>query len=144
MKYGARNQFMGEVTNIKEGTVMCEVKLKVVSCDTMESVMTMESLKDMGIKKGDKVRIVVKAINVLLVKEQYWIFDRFSLGVFGEVKLIHLSQFLQNNRGRDGPLSEGAGAVDLSINAAILFEIEIPVFRDPQHIDFFDLKASMY
>jgi molybdopterin-binding protein len=31
--------------------------------------MTMESLKDMGIKKGDKVRIVVKAINVLLVKE---------------------------------------------------------------------------
>jgi molybdopterin-binding protein len=69
MKYGARNQFIGEVTNIKEGAVMCEVKLKVVSCDTMESVMTMESLKDMGIKKGDKVRIVVKAINVLLVKE---------------------------------------------------------------------------
>ena len=69
MKYGARNQIMGEVTNIKEGAVMCEVKLKVVSCDTMESVMTMESLKDMGIKKGDKVRIVVKAINVLLVKE---------------------------------------------------------------------------
>jgi molybdopterin-binding protein len=31
--------------------------------------MTMESLKDLGIKKGDKVRIVVKAVNVLLVKE---------------------------------------------------------------------------
>jgi len=69
MKYGARNQLMGEVTNIKEGAVMCEVKLKIVSCDTMESVMTMESLKDLGIKKGDKVRIVVKAVNVLLVKE---------------------------------------------------------------------------
>ena len=25
--------------------------------------------------------------------------------------LIHLSQFLQDNRGRDGSLSEGAGAV---------------------------------
>ena len=69
MKYGARNQLMGEVTNIKEGTVMGEVKLKIVSGDTMESVMTMESLKDLGIKKGDKVRIVVKAVNVLLVKE---------------------------------------------------------------------------
>ncbi|MGA2957775.1 MAG: TOBE domain-containing protein [Thermodesulfobacteriota bacterium] len=69
MKYGARNQLMGEVTNIKEGAVMCEVKLKIVSGDTMESVMTMESLKDLGIKKGDKVRIVVKAVNVLLVKE---------------------------------------------------------------------------
>jgi len=69
MKYGARNQLMGEVTNVKEGTVMCEVKLKIVSGDIMESVMTMESLKDLGIKKGDKVKIVVKAINVLLVKE---------------------------------------------------------------------------
>ena len=69
MKYGARNQLMGEVTNIKEGAVMCEVKLKIVSGDTMESVMTMESLKDLGIKKGDQVRILVKAINVLLVKE---------------------------------------------------------------------------
>jgi molybdopterin-binding protein len=69
MKYGARNQLMGEVTNIKEGAVMCEVRLKIVSGDSMESVMTMESLKDLGIKKGDKVRIVVKAVNVLLVKE---------------------------------------------------------------------------
>jgi molybdopterin-binding protein len=69
MKYGARNQLVGEVTNIKEGAVMCEVKLKVVSGEFMESVMTMESLKDLGIKKGDKVRIIVKAVNVLLVKE---------------------------------------------------------------------------
>ena len=69
MKYGARNQLTGEVTNIKEGAVMCEVKLKIVSGDSMESVMTMESLKDLGIKKGDKVRILVKAVNVLLVKE---------------------------------------------------------------------------
>ena len=69
MKYGARNQLMGEVTHIKEGAVMCEVKLKIVSGDAMESVMTMESLKDLGIKKGDKVRIVVKAVNILLVKE---------------------------------------------------------------------------
>lgn len=69
MKYGARTQLMGEVTNIKEGTVMCEVKLKIVSGDAMESVMTMDSLRDMDIKKGDKVRIIVKAVNVLLVKE---------------------------------------------------------------------------
>jgi molybdopterin-binding protein len=69
MKYGARNQIVGEVESIKEGTVMCEVKLKVLTCDFMESVMTMNSLKELDIKKGDKVRIVVKAVNVLLVKE---------------------------------------------------------------------------
>lgn len=69
MKYGARNQILGKVDSIKKGTVMCEVKLKDVTCDCMESVMTMNSLKELGIKKGDKVRIVVKAVNVLLVKE---------------------------------------------------------------------------
>ncbi|HBH88192.1 MAG TPA: molybdenum-pterin-binding protein [Syntrophaceae bacterium] len=69
MKYGARNQIDGEVFSIKEGTVMCEVTLKVLTCDFMESVMTMNSLKELAIKKGDKVCIVVKAVNVLLVKE---------------------------------------------------------------------------
>jgi len=48
---------------------MCEVTLKVLTCDFMESVMTMNSLKELAIKKGDKVCIVVKAVNVLLVKE---------------------------------------------------------------------------
>ncbi|HRV45509.1 MAG TPA: TOBE domain-containing protein [Smithellaceae bacterium] len=69
MKYGARNQIVGKVAGIKKGTVMCEVKLKDVACDYMESVMTINSLKELGIKKGDKVKIVVKAVNVLLVKE---------------------------------------------------------------------------
>ncbi len=69
MKYGARNQILGKVSSIKKGDVMCEVKLKDVTCDCMESVMTMNSLKELGIKKGDRVRIIVKAVNVLLVKE---------------------------------------------------------------------------
>jgi molybdopterin-binding protein len=69
MKYGARNQLVGKVTEIKKGTLMCKVKLDVDPGATMSSVMTIESLDDLGIKKGDKVKIVVKAINVLLVKE---------------------------------------------------------------------------
>jgi molybdopterin-binding protein len=69
MKYGARNQLMGTVTDIKKGSVMCEVKVKISSGAFMESVMTMNSLKELGIKKGDTIKIVVKAVNVLLVKE---------------------------------------------------------------------------
>jgi molybdopterin-binding protein len=48
---------------------MCEVKVKIASGAFMESVMTINSLKELGIKKGDTVKIVVKAVNVLLVKE---------------------------------------------------------------------------
>jgi len=69
MKYGARNQLSGKVTAIKRGPVMCQVKLDIPAGSVMNSVMTMESLEDLGLKEGDTVRVVVKAINVLLVKE---------------------------------------------------------------------------
>ena len=69
MKYGARNQLSGEIVDIKIGDIMCQVTLKVTNDSIMNSVMTMESLKDLGVKEGDKVKVVVKAINVLLVKE---------------------------------------------------------------------------
>ncbi len=69
MKYGARNQLTGKVTQIKKGTMMCQVRLEIPAGSKMSSVMTIDSLDDMGIKEGDNVKVVVKAINVLLVKE---------------------------------------------------------------------------
>lgn len=69
MKYGARNQLVGKVTRIKKGSLMCQVTLQIPAASMMSSVMTIDSLKELGLKKGDKVRIVVKAINVLLVRE---------------------------------------------------------------------------
>ena len=69
MKIGARNRLEGEVVQIKRGAVMCQVKLKVPAESPMESVMTLDSLDDLGIKEGDKVRVVVKAVHVLLLKE---------------------------------------------------------------------------
>ena len=68
MKYGARNQLQGEVTEIKRGTVMCQVKVKVAAPATMCSVMTLESLQDLNIKQGDKVNVIAKAVNVLLTR----------------------------------------------------------------------------
>jgi len=69
MKCGARNQLLGEVTAVKRGDVMCLVKLKVPAEAEMASVMTVESLDDLGIQPGDRVKIIVKAISVLLAKE---------------------------------------------------------------------------
>lgn len=69
MKYGARNQLIGTVQAIKRGDVMCQVRLAVAADSIMNSVMTVESLEDLCLKEGDKVKVVVKAINVLLVKE---------------------------------------------------------------------------
>jgi len=69
MKYGARNQLVGEVTEITKGTVMCKVKVKIPADSAMCSVMTIESVDDLGIKVGDQVGVIAKAVNVMLVKE---------------------------------------------------------------------------
>jgi molybdate transport system regulatory protein len=69
MKIGARNQLVGNVTEVKRGAVMGEVKLTIPAQSPMASVMTLESIDDLGLKAGDKVRVVVKAIHVLLIKE---------------------------------------------------------------------------
>jgi molybdopterin-binding protein len=68
MKIGARNQIVGTVTGLKKGSVMCQVKLDIPAA-AMQSVMTVESAEDMALEVGDQVRVIVKAIHVLLVKD---------------------------------------------------------------------------
>ena len=69
MKYGAKNQLAGKVTAIKRGTVMSQVDISIPARANMSSVMTLDTLEGMRLKKGDKVKVIVKAVNVLLVKE---------------------------------------------------------------------------
>ena len=68
MKAGARNQLLGEILEIKRGTLMSLTKVKIPADSIMGSVMTLESLDDLELKVGDQVKVVVKAVNVLLVK----------------------------------------------------------------------------
>ena len=70
MKYGARNQLQGEVVEVKKGTVMCQVKVRIPADSTMCSVMTVEALEDLGIKQGDRVTVLAKAVNVLLATDK--------------------------------------------------------------------------
>ena len=70
MKYGARNQLVGKVKEIKRGTVMSQIRLDIPAGSQVSSVMTKDSLEELGIKEGDTVKVVVKAVNVLLVKEE--------------------------------------------------------------------------
>lgn len=69
MKYGVQNQFVGEVFNIKKGEIMSEVIIEVGKNQYVTSVMTTDSLNEMNIKNGHRVKALVKAVNVVLVKE---------------------------------------------------------------------------
>ncbi|RME21780.1 MAG: molybdenum-binding protein [Candidatus Zixiibacteriota bacterium] len=69
MKYGARNQLTAKVVSIKSDEVMALVKFELTGPGRMASVLTTESLEELGLTVGDEVRLVVKAIHVLPVKE---------------------------------------------------------------------------
>ncbi len=69
MKVGARNRIVGKVTKISQGSLMALVKLEIPAKSQMGSVLTLESLQEMGLKEGDEVEVVVKAVNVLLLKK---------------------------------------------------------------------------
>jgi molybdopterin-binding protein len=69
MKYGARNKITARVTSVKAGDIMSLVKYEVTGPAQMASVLTTESLEELGLKPGDKVELIIKAIHVLPVKE---------------------------------------------------------------------------
>lgn len=69
MKAGARNDIIATVKSVKSGDMMSMVKLSVTDPCEMASVLTSESVQEMGLKPGDKVRVIVKAVSVLIVKE---------------------------------------------------------------------------
>lgn len=69
MKYGARNTITAKVKSVKKGDVMSLVKFDVTTPAEMGSVLTTESLEELNIKEGDTVKLVIKAIHVLPVKE---------------------------------------------------------------------------
>lgn len=69
MRYGARNQIIATVADVKTGDIMSQVNLKITDPAEMSSVMTTESLTELGLKPGEKVKVVIKAIHVLVVRE---------------------------------------------------------------------------
>lgn len=68
MKYGARNRIAARVKSVQRGEVMSLVKFSVTEPHEMASVLTTESVNDLGLQPGDAVELVIKAIHVLPVK----------------------------------------------------------------------------
>ncbi|HEY9715929.1 MAG TPA: TOBE domain-containing protein [Trichormus sp.] len=69
LKLGARNAIKGKVTSVKSDTIMSLAKFEVTGTFEMSSVLTTESVEAMQLKPGDTVELVIKAINVLPIKE---------------------------------------------------------------------------
>ena len=69
MKAGARNNITAKITSITSDKVMSLIKFEVTAPSKMASVVTTESVEDLGLKVGDTVQLLIKAIHVIPVKE---------------------------------------------------------------------------
>ena len=69
MEYGARNSISAKVKAVKKGDIMSLAKFDVTGPVEMGSVLTTESVEALNLQAGDNVRLIIKAIHVLPVKE---------------------------------------------------------------------------
>lgn len=69
MKIGAQNNIRARVKSIKGNEIMSVIKLDVIEAKEMSAVITSDSVANLDLKPGDTVQLIIKAINVLPVKE---------------------------------------------------------------------------
>lgn len=67
MKSSARNQFAGPIVDLKEGTVDCEVTIRLDDQLTLTAIITRESAENLGLKIGKEVTAFVKSSSILLM-----------------------------------------------------------------------------
>ena len=68
MALSARNQLSGTVEDIQIGDIMAHVVVKVGN-NLVESIITRNSAEELGLKKGDTVKVVVKSTEVMIQKD---------------------------------------------------------------------------
>jgi molybdopterin-binding protein len=66
MKISARNTLKGKITQIKQGAVNSEVIVELRGGQQIVSIITKESVKKLGLKKGKEVFAIIKASNVMI------------------------------------------------------------------------------
>ncbi len=69
MKVSARNVFKGQVSQLQPGAVNAEVELTLPGGERLVAVVTMESVRNLGIAVGKEAVALVKAPWVMLMTE---------------------------------------------------------------------------
>ena len=67
-RISARNQLRGSVEEVLLGTVTAKVTVRVGE-NLIESVITRQSVEEMGIKVGDAVTALIKSTEVMIMTE---------------------------------------------------------------------------
>ena len=69
MKFSARNLLKGTVTKITMGSVNAEVELELGDGQKVVSIITINSVKNLGLKEGNQAYAMIKASSVMLATD---------------------------------------------------------------------------
>ena len=68
MKLSARNVLQGEVVSIKKGVTTAHVKIQLAKGAVITSSITMEAVRELKLKVGDRAAAIIKASDVMIGK----------------------------------------------------------------------------
>jgi len=68
MELSARNNLKGVVSDIKRGQIMAKVTIDIGGGHKIVSVVTVESIDELGLKIGDPAHAIIKSTEVLIAK----------------------------------------------------------------------------
>jgi len=68
MKLSARNQLKGSVIAVEKGPVSAKVKIDIGGGNVITSVVTAETVDDLGLAPGDAVVAIIKSSEVIIGK----------------------------------------------------------------------------
>jgi molybdopterin-binding protein len=69
MKLSARNVLRGKVVAVKKGVTTAHVKIEIGRGAVITASITMEAVKELKLKVGDRAAAIVKASDVMVGKE---------------------------------------------------------------------------
>ncbi|RFC34030.1 MAG: molybdenum-pterin binding domain-containing protein [Candidatus Nitrotoga sp. SPKER] len=70
MKTSAHNQFPGQVTNVKRGSVNDEIELEVAGGKKIVAIVTHESAEGLGLQVGAKAFALLKSSSIIIATDE--------------------------------------------------------------------------
>ncbi|KYC52708.1 MAG: TOBE domain protein [Candidatus Methanofastidiosum methylothiophilum] len=70
MAISARNSMEGVIKEIKKGEVAATVKVEITKPSLITSMITREAVDSLGLKEGQKVKVVIKSTEVMIALDE--------------------------------------------------------------------------